>query len=71
MNFVALLVLAEFDDYFVEIFLRSRVNVFLEKDIPNAMNFSSPKIEIKFTVNEKEEDDGQEKENNEEKLGKI
>jgi hypothetical protein len=33
MNFISLLVLAMFDDYFVEIFLRSKVKAFIEAKI--------------------------------------
>jgi hypothetical protein len=30
MNFISLLILSQFDDYFVEIFLRNKVKIFLE-----------------------------------------
>lgn len=57
-NFVALLVLAQFDDYFVEIFLRSRMQTFLEKTLNCNQNFRSPKIVIRFRTDEEFEECG-------------
>jgi hypothetical protein len=47
MNFISLLVLAQFDDFFVEIFLRSKVKAFIETSI-DIKNFRQHKIKISF-----------------------
>ena len=47
MNFISLLVLAQFDDFFVEIFLRSKVKAFIEKDL-DIKSFRQHKLKISF-----------------------
>ena len=47
MNFISLLVLAQFDDFFVEIFLRSKVKAFIETSIA-IKSFRQHKLKISF-----------------------
>jgi hypothetical protein len=47
MNFVSLLILAQFDDYFLEIFLRSKIKIFIEKDLV-IENFRQHKLQVSF-----------------------
>ena len=47
MNFISLLVLAQFDDFFVEIFLRSKVKAFIETNL-DIKSFRQHKLKISF-----------------------
>jgi len=47
MNFISLLVLAQFDDFFVEIFLRSKVKAFIETNL-DIESFRQHKLKISF-----------------------
>lgn len=59
MNFVSLLILAQFDDYFLEIFLRSKMKIFIEKDL-DIQNFRQHKLQVSFKpINPEGEGEGE------------